>query len=84
MTQDGKLAQGFEALYTEMEKVRRHGFTQGEFERAQNDLMRRAERSYTNRNDAAATPSSYRPTWITTSRIRPCPTPKPNGSWTAC
>ena len=51
MTQDGKLAQGFEALYTEMEKVRRHGFTQGEFERAQNDLMRRAERSYTNRND---------------------------------
>ena len=51
MTQDGKLTQGFEALYTEMEKVRRHGFTQGEFERAQNDLMRRAERSYTNRND---------------------------------
>ena len=51
MTQDGKLAQGFEALYTEMEKVRRYGFTQGEFERAQNDLMRRAERSYTNRND---------------------------------
>ena len=51
MTQDGKLAEGFEAIYTEMEKVRRYGFTQGEFERAQNDLMRRAERSYTNRND---------------------------------
>lgn len=51
MTQDGKLAQGFEALYTEMEKVRRYGFTQGEFERAQNDLLRSAERSYTNRND---------------------------------
>lgn len=51
MTQDGKLAEGFEALYGEMEKVRRFGFTQSEFERAQNDLMRRVERSYTNRND---------------------------------
>ncbi len=35
MTEDGKLARGFETLYTEMEKVRRYGFTQGEFERAQ-------------------------------------------------
>lgn len=51
MTQDGKLAEGFEAIYTEMEKVRRYGYTQGEFERAQNDLMRRSERAYTNRND---------------------------------
>ena len=51
MTQDGELARGFEALYTEMEKVRRFGFTQGEFERAQENLLRQAERSYTNRND---------------------------------
>ena len=51
MTQDGKLARGFETLYTEIEKVRRYGFTQGEFERAQENLMRQAERSYTNRND---------------------------------
>lgn len=51
VTQDGELARGFEALYTEMEKVRRFGFTQGEFERAQENLMRQAERSYTNRND---------------------------------
>lgn len=51
MTQDGKLQQGFEAIYTEMEKVRRYGFTQGEFERAQEDLMRQAERAYANRND---------------------------------
>lgn len=50
-TQDGKIAAGFEALYTEMEKVRRYGFTQGEFERAQENLMRQAERQYTNRND---------------------------------
>ncbi|MDE6624023.1 MAG: insulinase family protein [Alistipes sp.] len=51
MTQDGQLERGFEALYTELEKVRRYGFTQGEFERAQENLMRQAERSYTNRND---------------------------------
>ena len=51
MTQDGKLPEGFEAIYGEMEKIRRHGFTQGEFERAQNNLLRNAERKYTNRND---------------------------------
>ena len=37
VTQDGQLARGFEALYTELEKIRRYGFTQGEFERAQED-----------------------------------------------
>lgn len=51
VTQDGKLPEGFEAIYGEMEKVRRYGFTAGEFERAQNDLMRQAERTYANRND---------------------------------
>lgn len=50
-TEDGKLARGFEALYSEMERVRRFGFTQSEFERAQEDLMRSAEQKYTNRND---------------------------------
>lgn len=51
VTQDGQLARGFDALSTELEKIRRYGFTQGEFERVQNDLMRRAERNYANRND---------------------------------
>ncbi len=50
-TEDGKLARGLEAVMTEMEKIRRFGFTQGEFERAQNDLLRANERQYTNRND---------------------------------
>ncbi len=50
-TEDGKLARGLEAMLTEMEKIRRFGFTQGEFERAQNDLLRMNERQYTNRND---------------------------------
>ena len=51
MTQDGKLARGFETLCTELEKIRRHGFTQSEFERAQENLMRQVERTYANRND---------------------------------
>ncbi len=51
VTQDGKLAEGFEAIYSEMERLRRFGFTQSEFERAQENLLRTAERKYTNRND---------------------------------
>lgn len=51
VTQDGKLAEGFEAIYSEMERLRRFGFTQSEFERAQENLMRSAEQKYTNRND---------------------------------
>lgn len=54
-TEDGKLADGFRAIYTEMERMRRHGFTQGEFERAKEDLMRSAERQYNNRNDVENT-----------------------------
>ena len=50
-TEDGKLARGIEAALTEVEKIRRYGFTQGEFERAQSDLMRSSERQYANRND---------------------------------
>ena len=50
-TKDGELAKGYEALMTEVERIRRHGFTVGEFERAQNDLMASAERGYKNRND---------------------------------
>lgn len=50
-TKDGELARGYEAIMTEVERIRRHGFTYGEFERAQNDLLRSAERGYTNRND---------------------------------
>ena len=50
-TKDGELARGYEAIMTEVERIRRHGFTYGEFERAQNDLMASAERGYKNRND---------------------------------
>ncbi|MFI3281284.1 MAG: insulinase family protein [Rikenellaceae bacterium] len=50
-TKDGQLNEGFEALSIEMEKTRRYGFNQGEFERAQANLMRQIERQYNNRND---------------------------------
>ena len=51
MAQEGKLATAAEAIFTEMERIRRHGFTASEFERAQNEMLRSAERKYTNRND---------------------------------
>ena len=50
-TEDGKLIEGFSAAYAEMEKIRRYGFTESEFERARNNMMSRAEQSYANRND---------------------------------
>ena len=39
MTQDGKLMEGYKALLTEMERMRRHGFTEGECERAKNNII---------------------------------------------
>lgn len=51
MAQEGKLATAAEAIFTEAERIRRHGFTPSEFERAQNEMLRAAERKYTNRND---------------------------------
>lgn len=48
---EGRTDEAFRAMYTEMERMRRHGFTAGEFERAKQEILRWAERSYTNRND---------------------------------
>jgi len=50
-TKNGGLAAGIESAYTELKRISEHGFTDGEFERAQNDVLRREERAYTNRND---------------------------------
>ena len=50
-TQDGKLLAGFEAAYTELERIRRHGFTEGELERAKQSVMKAQELAYNNRND---------------------------------
>ena len=48
---EGRTDDAFRAIYTEMERMRRHGFTAGEFERAKQEILRWAEQSYTNRND---------------------------------
>ena len=48
---EGRTDEAFRAIYTEMERMRRHGFTAGEFERAKQEILRSAERQYTNRND---------------------------------
>ena len=50
-TKDGGLLKGFEAALTELERVRRHGFTEGELERAKAQVLRREEQAYMNRND---------------------------------
>ena len=50
-TEDGKLLEGFEAAYTELERIRRYGFTASEFERAHDILQREIDKEYTNRND---------------------------------
>ena len=78
MTQDGQLARGMEAIYTEMEKVARHGFTQGEFERAQENLMRKVERSYANRNDR--TNSQFVSTYLSNYR-KNSPMPDAETEW---
>ena len=78
MTQDGQLARGMEAIYTEMEKAARHGFTQGEFERAQENLMRQVERTYANRNDR--TNSQFVSTYLSNYR-KNAPMPDAETEW---
>ena len=50
-TKDNEILTGFAAAFAELEKVRRFGFTDGEYERAQNNMMRAAEQRYLNRKD---------------------------------
>lgn len=48
---EGEALRAFEAIYAEYEKVRRYGFTQSEFERAQTNILRRNQQAYDRRND---------------------------------
>ena len=50
-TADGKLMEGYKALLTEMERMRRYGFTAGEYERAKSELLSMVERKYNSRDD---------------------------------
>ena len=51
MTQDGKLMEGYKALLTEMERMRRYGFTEGEYERAKSNMLSALENQYNSRDD---------------------------------
>ncbi len=51
VARDGEAGKAFEALYAEIEKVRRFGFTASELERVQAEWKRNAEQAYDNRND---------------------------------
>ena len=51
MTKEGEILTGYKAILTEMERIRRWGFTDGEFERAKAKLLASLESSYNSRDD---------------------------------
>lgn len=48
---DGEAAKAFEALYKEMEKIMRFGFSESEFERAKTEITRQIQQTYDRRDD---------------------------------
>lgn len=50
-SKEGELANAFAAARVELERMLRHGFTVGEFERAKANLQASVDRQYANRND---------------------------------
>ena len=51
LTQDGKLMDGYKALLVEMERMRRYGFTESEYERAKNNMNSALDNQYQSRDD---------------------------------
>lgn len=50
-TKDGELLKGFAAVLTEAKRIKEFGFTEGEFERAKQNVLAREQRAYEGRND---------------------------------
>lgn len=48
---DGEASKAFDALYTEIEKIARFGFTESEFQRAKTEVARLIQQQYDGRND---------------------------------
>lgn len=48
---EGEVLKAFEALYTEMERIARFGFTESEFERAKAEIDRQIQKDYDERDD---------------------------------
>ncbi len=51
LARPGEVGGAFEALYGEVEKIRRWGFNEGELERAKTELLRSQEMAYDSRDD---------------------------------
>ena len=51
MAREGESLKALEAIYSEIEKIRRFGFTESEFEIAKADYLKNQETAYNNRND---------------------------------
>ncbi len=51
ITQDGKILAGYKAVLVEMERMRRYGFTEGEMDRAKNNILSYIETKYNSRED---------------------------------
>ncbi len=51
IAREGEVLKTLEAVYTEYERIRRFGFTQGELDRAVTNLMNSLQTAYNNRND---------------------------------
>lgn len=48
---EGEILQAFEALYTEIERIARYGFTESELERAKERILRNIQQAYDRRDD---------------------------------
>lgn len=66
-TQEGKAGEGLRALLTELERVRRHGFTASELERARQELLRGYQQTYDERDnlDSRAWVQTYLDAFLT-------------------
>ncbi|MBN1447281.1 MAG: insulinase family protein [Bacteroidetes bacterium] len=69
---DGGIDRGFEALLIEAKRVRDHGFTETELERAKTNVLRRMEQSY---NERDKTPSSRHAAELTRNYLTEEPIP---------
>ncbi|MFR9566929.1 MAG: insulinase family protein, partial [Rikenellaceae bacterium] len=49
-SRDGELKRGLQAMLTEVKRSHKHGFTEGEMQRARDNIMSYIRRSYTNRD----------------------------------
>lgn len=69
--QDEEVLLGLEAILTEVERVRRHGFTESELERAKGEILNRYQRLYNERenNDSGSFADEYKRNFLQNEAI---------------